>query len=83
MYACLVTLSYLLLLPRKCEKPRYESNYTALHGDWCRPFTQEAFMRGTERYAAETQLSRRVGAWQNKLEPLMRRQVFVLFVHRS
>lgn len=32
-------------------------------------------MRGTERYAHETQLSRRVGAWQSKLEPLMRRQV--------
>lgn len=34
---------------------------------------QEAFMRGTEKYAHETQLSKRVGAWQDKLEPLMRR----------
>lgn len=41
--------------------------------DLCRSHI-EAFMRGTERYAAETQLSRRVGAWQNKLEPLMRSQ---------
>ncbi|CAM9704806.1 unnamed protein product [Sphacelaria rigidula] len=42
-------------------------------------------MRGTERYAAETQLSRRVGAWQNKLEPLMRsqekRQAFDIHVY--
>lgn len=35
---------------------------------------QEAFMRGTEKYAHETQLSKRVGAWQEKLEPLMERQ---------
>ncbi|CAM9486123.1 unnamed protein product [Choristocarpus tenellus] len=41
--------------------------------DLCRSHI-EAFMRGTEHYAHETQLSRRVGAWQNKLEPLMRRQ---------
>lgn len=34
---------------------------------------QEAFMRGTEKYAHETNLSKRVGAWQEKLEPLMRR----------
>ncbi|CAM9335807.1 unnamed protein product [Discosporangium mesarthrocarpum] len=34
----------------------------------------EAFMRGTEQYAHETQLSRRVRAWQNKLEPLMQSQ---------
>lgn len=31
-------------------------------------------MRGTEKYAHETQLSKRVGAWQEKLEPLMERQ---------
>lgn len=30
-------------------------------------------MRGTEKYAHETQLSKRVGAWQEKLEPLMER----------
>lgn len=36
-------------------------------------YVQEAFMRGTEKYAHETQLSKRVGAWQDKLEPLMRR----------
>ena len=39
------------------------------------PPWQEAFMRGTEKYAHETQLSKRVGAWQDKLEPLMRRRV--------
>lgn len=32
-------------------------------------------MRGTEKYAHETQLSKRVGAWQEKLEPLMLRSV--------
>lgn len=32
-------------------------------------------MRGTEKYAHETNLSKRVGAWQEKLEPLMERRV--------
>lgn len=31
-------------------------------------------MRGTEKYAHETKLSKRVAAWQEKLEPLMQRQ---------
>eukprot|EP00752_Nemacystus_decipiens_P010040 g8953.t1 len=41
--------------------------------DVCRSHI-EAFMRGTEKYAHETQLSKRVGAWQEKLEPLMESQ---------
>ena len=30
-----------------------------------------AFARGAEKYAAETQLSRRVGDWQSRLSPLL------------
>ncbi|CAM9680455.1 unnamed protein product, partial [Laminaria digitata] len=51
--------------------------------DLCRSHI-EAFMRGTEKYAHETQLSRRVSAWQEKLEPLMqrqKRQVFDIHVY--
>lgn len=52
-------------MPRCC---RWGGNH------WCCFRGQEAFMRGTEKYAHETQLSKRVGAWQEKLEPLMERR---------
>ncbi|CAM9100993.1 unnamed protein product [Ectocarpus sp. 6 AP-2014] len=48
-------------------------NKPQTYEDLCRNHI-EAFMRGTEKYAHETQLSKRVGAWQEKLEPLMERQ---------
>ncbi|CAM9617460.1 unnamed protein product [Chrysoparadoxa australica] len=34
----------------------------------------KAFLKGAEQYANETQLSKRVTAWQSKLEPLLRTQ---------
>ncbi|CAM9162341.1 unnamed protein product [Pylaiella littoralis] len=48
-------------------------NKPQTYEDLCRTHI-EAFMRGTEKYAHETQLSKRVGAWQEKLEPLMERR---------
>jgi len=33
-----------------------------------------AFARGAEKYAAETQLSRRVGDWQSKLSPILEQE---------
>ncbi|CAB1110484.1 unnamed protein product [Ectocarpus sp. CCAP 1310/34] len=48
-------------------------NKPQTYEDLCRNHI-EAFMRGTEKYAHETQLSKRVGAWQEKLEPLMESQ---------
>eukprot|EP00903_Cladosiphon_okamuranus_P019919 g18306.t1 len=52
--------------------------------DVCRSHI-EAFMHGTEKYAHETNLSKRVEAWQEKLEPLMesqeKRQTFDIHVY--
>ncbi|CAN0343094.1 unnamed protein product, partial [Ectocarpus sp. 12 AP-2014] len=59
-------------------------NKPQTYEDLCRSHI-EAFMRGTEKYAHETQLSKRVGAWQEKLEPLMesqeKRQAFDIHVY--
>jgi hypothetical protein len=36
---------------------------------------QESFMEGADLFAHETQLTRRIAEWQEKLEPLLEVQV--------
>ncbi len=38
-------------------------------------WVQEAFTRGSEQYAIETQLSKRVAEWQDKIEPRLAAEV--------
>jgi hypothetical protein len=46
--------------------------------DVCESFwlsSQEAFMRGAENYAVETQLTRRVAEWTERMEPVLKQDV--------
>lgn len=60
----------------------YEAATAAIGGSSDRPFTYEeicrqrvaSFMSGTEKCVRETDLSRRVSDWQEKLTPLLKQQ---------